>query len=319
MAKGQKYDFNQVKKWAEQCSNWGKWGPNDQLGTLNYITPEMVRNASRLVKDGKIISLATPFDNQGPQDGRFNRFNPIHLMLTSGADAAAGTQDHIPTLRYSDDMIIMPLQCATQWDSLAHIFYDGKMYNGYDMRLVNGSGAQKNSVVNFKDKAVGRGVLLDIPAYKGRKWLEPGEAIYPDDLEGCAAKEGVKVGTGDFLLIRTGQMAMVKATGKWGDYPGGSAPGLSVTAGTWIHQKQIAAMATDTWGTEVIPNETPEVFQPLHMILLVYGGLLIGEIFDLEALAADCASDGRYEFFFVAPPLTITGAVGSPINPQAIK
>ncbi len=313
------YDLNAVKEWSRQCSNWGKWGPNDELGTLNYVTPEMVRNAARLVKDGKIISLALPLDSEGPQNGKFNRFNPIHLMLTSGADAAAGTQDFIPTIRYSDDMIIMPLQCATQWDSLAHIFYDGKMYNGYDMKLVTGAGAKKNSVMNFKDKAVGRGVLLDIPAYKGRKWLEPGEPIFIEDLDGCAAKEGVKIGTGDFLLIRTGQIAQVRAQKSWGEYPGGDAPGLSVTVGPWVHQKQIAAFATDTWGTEVRPNETPEVFQPLHMILLVYGGLLIGEIFDLEVLAADCARDGRYEFMFVAPPLTITGAVGSPINPQAIK
>jgi len=313
------YDFNAVKEWSMQCSNWGKWGPNDELGTLNYVTPEIVRNAAKLVKDGKIISLALPLDSEGPQNGKFNRFNPIHMMITSGADAAVGTQDHLPTIRYSDDMIIMPLQCATQWDSLAHIFYDGKMYNGYDMKLVSGAGAKKNSVMNFKDKAVGRGVLLDIPAYKGRKWLEPGEPIFVEDLEGCAAKENVKIGTGDFLLIRTGQIAQCRDRGSWGDYPGGDAPGLSVTVGPWIHKKQIAAFATDTWGTEVRPNETPEVFQPLHMILLVYGGLLVGEIFDLEELAVDCARDGRYEFLFVAPPLTITGAVGSPINPQAIK
>ncbi|MGD0076181.1 MAG: cyclase family protein [Candidatus Binataceae bacterium] len=313
------YDLNAVKEWSRQCTNWGKWGPNDELGTLNYVTPDKVRDAAKLVKDGRVISLALPLDSEGPQNGKFNRFNPIHLMLASGADADAGTQDHIPTLRYSDDMIIMPLQCATQWDSLAHIFYDGKMYNGYDMKLVNLGGAKKNSVVAFKEKAVGRGVLLDIPAYKGRKWLDPGEPIFTEDLDGCAAKEGVKIGAGDFVLIRTGQIAQVRAQGSWGEYPGGDAPGLSVTVAPWVHQKQIAAFATDTWGTEVRPNETPEVFQPLHIILLVHGGLLIGEIFDLEALAADCARDGRYEFMFVAPPLTITGAVGSPINPQAIK
>ena len=313
------YDFNACKEWAMQCSNWGKWGPNDELGTLNYVTPEVVRNAAKLVKDGKIISLALPLDSDGPQNGKFNRFNPIHMMITSGTDAAVGTQDHLKAIRYSDDMITMPLQCATQWDSLAHIFYDGKMYNGYDMKLVSGAGAKKNSVTVFKDKAVGRGVLLDIPRYKGRKWLEPGEAIFVEDLEGAAAKEGVKIQAGDFLLIRTGQIAQCRDRKDWGDYAGGDAPGLSVTVGPWVHQKQIASFATDTWGTEVRPNETPDVFQPLHMILLVYGGLLIGEIFDLEELAADCARDGRYEFLFVAPPLTITGAVGSPINPQAIK
>ncbi len=314
-----KFDLQTVKELAQRCSNWGRWGPEDEIGTLNYITPEKIRQAARLVRKGKVISLAIPFDSQGPQTGGFGRFNPIHLMTMSGADAAAGAQDFLPVTRGADDIIIMPLQCATQWDSLAHIFFEGKMYNGYDMKLVSGLGAQKNSIARCKDKIVSRGVLLDMPAYKGKKWLEPGEAIYTEDLEGCAAKEGVAVGTGDIVLIRTGQLAQVRERGSWGDYAGGSAPGLSVTTAPWFYEKQVAAMATDTWGTEVIPNETPDVFQPLHPILIVHTGLLIGEIFDLEELAEDCRQDGCYEFLFVAPPLPVTGAVGSPINPQAIK
>jgi kynurenine formamidase len=129
----------------------------------------------------------------------------------------------------------------------------------------------------------------------------------------------VKIASGDIVLIRTGQMAQVRAEGSWGSYAGGPAPGLSLTTAEWFAKHEIAGYATDTWGTEVIPNETPDVFQPLHCVVIVNMGMLVGEIFDLEALAADCAADGAYEFLFVAPPLTITGAVGSPINPQAIK
>ena len=127
------------------------------------------------------------------------------------------------------------------------------------------------------------------------------------------------VGRGDIVLIRTGQMAHCRDAGTWGDYAGGPAPGLALDTATWIFDREVAAVACDTWGLEVQPNETPDVFQPLHIILIVHMGLLVGEIFDLEALADDCAADGRYEFLFTAPPLPITGGVGSPVNPLAVK
>jgi kynurenine formamidase len=166
---------------------------------------------------------------------------------------------------------------------------------------------------------VARGVLLDIPRVKNVEWLEPGYAITVDDLEAAVKAENVTVGTGDALLVRTGQMAMCKARGGWGDYAGGNAPGLSFHTAGWVHERQIAALATDTWGMEVRPNEIPDSYQPLHQVFIPNMGLLIGEIFALDDLAADCAGDRVYEFLFVAPPLPITGAVGSPVNPLAIK
>ena len=313
------FSMDDVKALAEKYKNWGKWGADDQLGTLNYITPQKIIDASQLVKQGKVVSLAIPFDDKGPQTGSFGRFNPIHFMLQDGGDISVGAQDHIPNLQYTDDAVTMPLQCATQWDALAHILYQGKMYNGFEAREINSTGAKKNGMENAKDKIATRGVLLDIPRYKGKQWLDPGEAIYPADLDGAAEMGKVSVGTGDIVLIRTGQIGQVRAEGSWGEYSGGSAPGLGVDCAAWICENEIAGYATDTWGTEVIPNETAEIFQPLHMILIVHAGMLIGEIFDLEGLADDCANDGVYEFLFVAPPLPITGAVGSPINPQAIK
>lgn len=315
----QKYSMEDVKQLSQQYSNWGKWGPDDQLGTLNYITPEKVVEAAKLVKQGKVFSLAIPFDDKGPQTGSFGRFNPIHFMLQDGADVAVGAQDHLPNIRYTDDAVTMPLQCATQWDALAHIMYEGKMYNGYAASEVTSTGAKKNGVEHMKNKIVTRGVLLDIPRYRQKPWLESGEAIYPADLDGAAAMGHVSVGTGDIVLIRTGQLAQVRAAKSWGQYAGGPAPGLSLSCAAWLCEKQVAGYAVDTWGTEVIPNETSDVFQPLHIVLIVHAGMLVGEIFDLEALADDCAQDGIYEFMFVAPPLPITGAVGSPVNPQAIK
>jgi kynurenine formamidase len=315
----EKYSIEDVKALSQKYKNWGKWGPADQLGTLNYISPEKVVEAAKLVKQGKTFSLAIPFDDKGPQTGSFGRFNPIHFMLQDGADVAVGAQDHLPNIRYTDDAVTMPLQCATQWDSLAHIMYDGKMYNGYAASEVTSSGAKRNGIENAKNKILTRGVLLDVPRYRGRAWLEPGEAIYPADLDGAAAMGKIRVEKGDIVLVRTGQIAQVRTEKNWGQYSGGPAPGLSFSCAPWLCEKQVAGYATDTWGTEVIPNETPDVFQPLHIVLIVHAGMLVGEIFDLEELAEDCAKDGVYEFMFVAPPLPITGAVGSPVNPQAIK
>jgi kynurenine formamidase len=308
-----------VRTLAKKLRNWGRWGATDELGTVNFITPAKVKAAAGLVRQGKVISLAIPFDSNGPQTGFGGRVNPLHSMLQDGGDIVNGAQDFLPGLRYCDDAITMPLQCATQWDALSHIYFDGKMYNDRGPEQVTSNGARANAITALKDKIVTRGVLLDIPRLKGKPWLEPGEAIYPADLDAAAAAAKLRIESGDIVLIRTGQMAQVRDRGSWGDYAGGSAPGLSLTCAEWLATHEIAGYATDTWGTEVIPNETPDVFQPLHCVAIVNMGMLVGEIFTMEALADDCAADGVYEFLFVAPPLPITGAVGSPINPQAIK
>ena len=177
----------------------------------------------------------------------------------------------------------------------------------------------RNDIAQLRDRVVGRGVLLDVPRSRGVAWLEPGTPIHVADLEACERAQGVSVGRGDIVLVRTGQMAQCRDAGGWGSYAGGDAPGLALDTAPWIHERELAAVATDTWGLEVLPNETPDVFQPLHIVLIVSMGLLVGEIFDLEDLANDCAADGRYEFLFSAVPLPITGGVGSPVNPVAIK
>jgi kynurenine formamidase len=150
-------------------------------------------------------------------------------------------------------------------------------------------------------------------------WLEPGIAIGGDLLDRAGAMGGVEVGRGDFVFVRTGAIARARAQGTWGDYAAGDAPGLGLASVEWIAERRIAALAADTWGMEVRPSETPDVMQPLHIILLVHMGLWIGEIFDLEAIAAACADDGRYAFFFCGPPLPFTRAVGSPLNPVAVR
>ena len=312
-------DINTVLQKASEYRNWGTWGPDDELGSINYVTEEKVAAASRLVKRGKVFSLALPLDSEGPMNGSYGRINPVHVMLQDGGDIASGAQDHLATLRYTDDAAYMVLQSSTQWDALAHIYHDGQMYNGYGTDQVHSGGALKNSITNIKDRAVGRGVLLDIARYKGKEALATSEPIGSEDLEGCADKQGVTVGEGDFVLVRTGQLEERRKAGAWGDFAGGPAPGLSISASDFFCPRHVAAVSTDTWGTEVLPNETPDVFQPLHIIMLVNAGIYLGEMWDMEELAQDCAEDGVYEFMLVAPPLTFTGSVGSPVNPQAIK
>jgi kynurenine formamidase len=308
-----------VREWGERYSNWGRWGKEDQRGTLNFITADCVLEAVSLPRVGRVISCALPFDHNGPQTGADGRHNPIHTMLADGGDALSGAQNLPGGFQFADDAITMPLQCGTQWDALSHVFYDGKMYNDRDISLVTSRGARKNSIDQIKDGVVGRGVLLDMPRFVKRRWLENGTKILPGDLDNCAEAFGVAIEPGDIVIVRTGMMTRCKQSGSWDGYCGGPAPGLSVLCSRWIYEREIAAIATDTWGVEVLPNETTDCFQPLHMISLRNTGLLLGEIFDLDALSEACAEDGRYEFLFVAAPLPITGAVGSPINPLAIK
>src|SRR6266852_4648661 len=268
---------------TRKLSNWGRWGKDDHIGTLNHVTPEDITKAAGLIKTGKVFALGIPLDREGPQTGLFGgRFNPIHQMLATGTDAIAGRQDW-NKLRYADDTLNLCVQGATHWDALGHIFYEDKAYNGHDARLIDGEG------------------------------------IANDELDACAKAQGVTIGRADFVIVRTGQMERCLAEKQWGGYAGGDAPGVRFENCYWCHEKEIAAICSDTWGVEVRPNETKEANQPWHWVVIPAMGLCMGEIFYLKELAADCAKDKIYEFFFCGPPLVITGGTGSPINPQAIK
>jgi kynurenine formamidase len=305
---------------AGNLSNWGRWGADDQIGTLNNVTPEDIVAAAKLIRKGKNFALGLSL-KEPIQSGLFGgRWNPIHTMLATGTDAAAGNQDiPYPYLRYSDDAINMPCQASTQWDALCHIFLDDKMYNGFDASLVDARGAKKLGIEHVRDKMVGRGVLLDIARWKGLDYLEDGYAITIEDLDFCAIAQGVSIGRGDFVIVRTGQQERCLKSGDWTGYAGGDAPGFAFETCSWIRGKDIAAICSDTWGCEVRPNETQEANQPWHWVVIPAIGISMGEIFYLKELAADCAEDKVYEFFFSAPPLHLPGGAGSPINPQAIK
>ena len=319
-----KFTRQDLRDAAEKYKNWGTWGANDEIGTLNYTTPDDIIAAARLVRQGKVISLALNFDQHGPQGAKsaypaLGRINPLHVMLRTGTDAYAGVLDH-RGIRAADDMVVMPLQCGTQWDGLGHVFYENFMWNGYDCREVTSFGAQKCGIEKTKNKMVGRGVFLDVARALGKDALEDGYAVTSADLEQTRKAQGVSVKRGDYVIVRTGQMERCLAAKSWDGYPGGDAPGFSFETLEWIHRTEIAAIASDTWGCEVRPNETEAgINQPWHWITIPIMGITMGEIFYLAELAQDCARDRVYEFMFVAPAIPITGAVGSPTNPLAIK
>ncbi|RCS57270.1 cyclase family protein [Microbacterium sp. JB110] len=304
---------------AEAFRNWGRWGQDDVLGTLNFIDEQVRTSAAALVKTGRTVSLAQRFDTDGPQKGWRRRINPVHTMTDTGTDAERGSQGFPHGIGGADDYITMPLQCSTQWDGLGHIFDHGKAWNGRAAgEVVTSDGDQVTGIETSRATIVGRGVLLDVARHLADGELEDGYAITAADLDACASAQGVEVRRGDILLVRTGRYTRTVRDG-WGEYAGGPAAGLSLTTAGWLHRTEIAAIATDTWGFEVRPNEfdVPS-FQPLHQVVIPNMGLTIGEMWNLDELAHACAELGRWEFFLSAPPLPITGAVGSPINPIAV-
>ena len=312
---------------AARLKNWGKWGPHDQVGTLNYTTPEDIVQSAKLVRTGQVISLALNYDKDGPQGGKtkfppVGRFNPVHTMLRSGSDAYAGTLDK-RGIRSADDMVLFPLQAGTHWDGLGHIFFDDHMWNGYDCREVSSFGAAQCGIHHTKEKMVGRGVLLDIARHLDMDALPDGFAITNDILDACCTAQGVAVGRGDHLLIRTGQMeAETRRRQSWDGYPGRRRAGTwTFETLDWLQDKQVAAVATDTWGVEVRPNDCDDASTSRGTgSAFPIMGLTMGEIFKLDELGQGLRRrQNRYDFMFVGPALPITGAVGSPLNPIAIR
>ena len=307
---------------AARCSNWGRWGAEDALGTLNFLDDTKRAQGAELIRRGVSFSLAQTFDMNGPQKGWRRRTNPVHTMLDTGTDAERGNQGFPHGIGGADDVIFMPLQASTQWDGLGHIFDHGNAWNGRRAGdVVTSDGDLVTGIQTATGRMSGRGVLLDVGrAVGGDGELPDGFAITTEHLVATIAAQGTtsSVGRGDLVLVRTGRLARARRDG-WGDYAGGASPGLSFTTADWLHGSEITAIATDTWGFEVRPNEFDNAFQPLHQVAIPHIGLFIGEMWDLDALAADCAADGVYEFWLSAEPLPVTGAVGSPVAPVAVK
>lgn len=308
--------MDKVRDLARRVSNWGRWGKEDERGTLNLITPDVVRQAAGCVRSGRVFSLGLAFGPEGPQSGTVvGRFNPQHYMTAIGAPFGAPGGFH-----YSDDVICMPLQCATQWDSLAHVHYDGLLYNGVSAEAaLSASGAAKNGIDKLAvNGIVSRGVLLDIARLHGVERLAPSTVITPADLDAALARQRVALRSGDILIVRTGHLRVFLEGGDKEVYLW-QGPGLGIACVEWLHEREVAAVCADNTAIEVMPCEDPAVFYPVHLLGIRDMGMPFGEMFELETLAEDCARDGQWDFLFSAPPLKVSGGIGSPINPLAVK
>jgi kynurenine formamidase len=299
---------------GKELNNWGRWGDDDQVGTLNFVTPGKRVAAARLIRTGKVIDLGMPFDSEGPFKGGGFRNNPIHVMSLLPSDTAASPDGLIS----ADDMIITGLQSATQWDGLAHVGYGGFFYNGVPAAAVNSfTGAARNDFPKVVDRLISRGVLLDIPALKGVDRLEDSYEVTEADVLAAEERQGVRVESGDIVLLRTGSYKWFQE-GDRARYLGNPAgPGLDLCR--WLHDREVAALAVDNYSGEVWPSPVEGAMIPFHQVVIRDMGLTLGEMFNLEGLAEDCAADGVYEFFLSATGLKVTGAVGSPLTPIAIK
>jgi kynurenine formamidase len=319
---------------SDRVRNWGRWGKDDEIGTLNLITPAKVKEAAACVKQGKTFALGVNFDAYGPQGAHGFRRNPIHLMSVDGGDRdmaehlrgwggateaqMAGMYD-AGLMRFNDDFIMMPLQAATQWDALSHVYYDNQLYNGYPAGAVTSFGATKCSIDKVDVKGIAsKAILLDVAQARGVPHLAPNTPIMPSDLEGVEKKEGVRVSEGDIVLVRTGWWSVFLANREAESWTHGS-PGVHWTVAEWLHSRGAASIASDNIAVEVSAADVPGVTLPFHLLAIRDMGMMLGEMWDFEALSKDCAADGQYEVQLVAPPLRVTGAVGSPINPIALK
>jgi kynurenine formamidase len=303
---------------ARELSNWGRWGPDDEVGTLNLITPEKRVQAAKCVRSGSVLSLALELRPDLPQPPGSGRLNPQHLMTETPADAPPGS---VPG--YADDVLAMSVHAATHWDALSHIFHRGLMYNDRPSSDVTRAGARANSIVPVADRLVTRGVLVDIARQHGREALAPDHEVTVADLEATLDAQRVELTSGDVLLVRTGQFGRIAATGDWGNFTEVGdrlplEPGIGADALPWLHELGAAAVACDNWAVEHLHADSGGRL-PVHEVGIVHMGLPLGEVFQLDALAAACAADGRYDFLLAAGPLPVRGGVGGPVNPLAIR
>jgi kynurenine formamidase len=303
-------------------TNWGKWGADDEVGSLNYLGPEQVLAAVRLVSSGKVFTLQRLIgDPKGDPvwPGR-TPAERTQILDESDWDEGGKGPAYPGGLHYADDKINAFLQGSTQYDALGHLWYDGKLWNGFDARTTIG-GLDKASVEPIAQRGVvGRAVLLDMARFRGKATLEKGETFTHEDLIACAKEQGIEIQKRDILIIRTNFLQLFFEQGD-AFFEGFNEPGLvySPELVQWFQNMEIPNLVTDTIANEVTTDPNTGVALVLHNALMRNLGVTLTEIADLEKLAADCAEDGQYAFLYVAAPLKVSKGSGSPVNPIVIK
>lgn len=295
-----------VQQWERDLSNWGRWGPNDEMGTLNLITPEKRVQAARLVTEGISVSLSHDYIKERAEDAT----SPWgHDILGSPSSAFLSDRYTIAYHGYAH----------SHMDALCHNSSGGLMYNGIARTTVdsvaNGDGCVRLGITNAKQGVVTRGVLIDIARLKGVEYLEPGTAITVADLEAWERQTGVRVGQGDVLLVRAGRWARRAEEGAWAT--GRIGAGLHASVAPWLRERGVAMLGSD-YINDVLPSQVEGVAMPIHLLTLVTMGMRLFDNLDLEAVADAAAERGRWEFMFMAAPLAVPGGTGAPLNPVAI-
>jgi kynurenine formamidase len=310
-----KISVSEFERIFDSVKNWGRWGQGDELGTLNYITPEKVRDAAALVSSGRRVSLAIPINKEAGPD------NPMQatLLRVQGHDVPVDNSK----VRFGLDWLGMAAHgdTHTHVDALCHISYDGLTYNGRDAaEVLPSNGAAAQDIAVYHQGLVGRGVLLDLAKHRGVKWLEPGEFVQRAELEECADAQGTEIGEGDILLFRTGHHRRRLELGPWDNSPpprGEGKAGLHVDTIPWMHERRIAAFLPDGDG-ETVPSVVEGITYPIHPLQVVAMGMLVSDSLQFEELAPACEEERRWEFMVVGLPLRLPGGTGSPWNPIAI-
>jgi len=311
---GQRVSLEEFERIFESVKNWGRWGPDDQLGTLNLITPARVRAAAGLVRSGRRVSMQIPINKVAGPDNP----NPAIHFVTQGHDIDIGSSG----LRFGLDFLGMACHgdCHSHMDALCHISYKGQTYNGKPAEeVLTTKGATTLDVASIGEVGVvGRGVLLDLPRFRGVKWLEPGEAVMRAELEACERAQGVHLGEGDIFVYRTGHHRRRLELGPWDNGPDGEGKaGLHVDTIPWMHERGVAAFLPDGDG-EAIPSCVDGMIYPIHPLQIVAMGMMTADSLQFEDLAKACEEEGRFEFMVVGLPLRLPGGTGSPWNPIAI-
>jgi kynurenine formamidase len=303
---GQELTAEDVERWMTELSNWGRWGKDDQLGTVNLITPKKRKEAVALVKEAVTVSLARDEDKVKSPD---NRDPFVHDMVNYGANTPGNfLMDTYSWISYHGF-------AHTHLDALCHMFHNGKMYNGYSKDEVTKEGAGKLAILTLKNGIVSRGVLMDIPRLKGVPWLEPSTRIYPEDLDAWEKMAHMKVQPGDIIFVRTGRWGRRAAQGPWPIIQ--HAAGMYASCARWLKNRDVAMVGSDTV-SDVKPSGIKEIVEPIHQLLLIAMGTPIFDNCDLEALSEACNQRKRWVFMLSAAPLAVPGGTGSPLNPIAI-
>jgi kynurenine formamidase len=295
-----------IDRMMKELSNWRRWGKDDARGTVNLITAAKRRQALALARDANVISLSHAVSAEKFADND----QPLgHVMNSTGEGApGSGAGMDTYTMRYHGGYY-------THMDALCHMFYKGQAYNGNPQQIVTHTGASKLDVTAFQEGIVTRGVLMDIPRLKGVRYLEPGAAIYPEDLDAWEKQAKLKVASGDMVLIRTGRWARRAEVGAWPVV--NSAAGLFASCAGWLKQRDVGVLASDAI-SDVKPSRVEGLSDPIHKVVIVALGTPIFDNCDLEQVSETANRLQRWEFLVTAAPMVVPGGTGSPVNPLAI-